>query len=99
MSKYKLTNKATEDLTLIWDYTFEVWSEKQADKYYNELVLAFNEIALNPTLGRSYNQVKNKLLGVKSSRHIIFYEIINSDYILIERVLHQRMDLKNRILE
>ncbi len=99
MSKYKLTNKATEDLTLIWDYTFEVWSEKQADKYYNELVLAFNEIALNPTLGRSYNQVKNKLLGVKSGRHIIFYEIINSDYILIERVLHQRMDLKNRILE
>ncbi|WP_010182847.1 type II toxin-antitoxin system RelE/ParE family toxin [Aquimarina agarilytica] len=99
MSKYKLTNKATEDLTLIWDYTFEVWSEKQADKYYNELVLVFNEIALNPTLGRPYNQVKNKLLGVKSGRHIIFYEIINSDYILIERVLHQRMDLKNRILK
>ncbi len=24
MNKHKLTNKATEDLTLIWDYTFEV---------------------------------------------------------------------------
>jgi len=28
MSEFKLTNKAVEDLSKIWDYTFEVWSEK-----------------------------------------------------------------------
>jgi toxin ParE1/3/4 len=33
MAAYKLTNKAVEDLSEIWDYTFEVRSEKQADKY------------------------------------------------------------------
>ena len=32
MTKYKLMNKAVEVLFKIWDYTFEVWSEKQADK-------------------------------------------------------------------
>ncbi|PIX07572.1 MAG: type II toxin-antitoxin system RelE/ParE family toxin, partial [Flavobacteriales bacterium CG_4_8_14_3_um_filter_35_10] len=26
MAEYKLTNKAVEDLSKIWDYTFEVWS-------------------------------------------------------------------------
>lgn len=34
MAKYILTNKAVEDLSEIWDYTFEVWSEAQADQYY-----------------------------------------------------------------
>lgn len=33
MPKYILTNKAVEDLSTIWNYTFEVWSETQADKY------------------------------------------------------------------
>ncbi len=99
MVKYKLTNKATEDLSQIWNYTFEVWSERQADKYYNELISSFDEIALNPKIGSVYSQVKDNLLGLKSGRHIIFYEIIKSDLILINRVLHQRMDLKSRILD
>ena len=51
MPKYKLTNKAVEDLSGIWDYTFDIWSEKQADKYYQMLVDHFVEIADNPTVG------------------------------------------------
>ena len=38
MAKYLLTNKAVEDLADIWNYTFDVWSEKQADAYYNMLL-------------------------------------------------------------
>lgn len=34
MGNYILTNKAVDDLSKIWDYTVEVWLEKQADKYY-----------------------------------------------------------------
>lgn len=40
MAKYLLTNKAVEDLSKIWDYTYEVWSENQADRYYT-LMLDF----------------------------------------------------------
>lgn len=50
MAKYKLTNKAVEDLANIWNYTFEVWSERQADKYYEMLIWNFQEIANNPSL-------------------------------------------------
>ena len=33
MAKYSLTRKAVEDLSKIWNYTFDTWSENQADTY------------------------------------------------------------------
>jgi len=48
MAEYKLTNKAVEDLSNIWEYTFEVWSENQADKYYFELLEDCQVLAENP---------------------------------------------------
>ena len=99
MGKYKLTNKAVEDLSKIWEYTFEAWSEKQADKYYQILISNFQEIADKPNVGKSYNGVAQSLLGLKANRHIIFYRATEENYIEITRILHERMDLKNRILE
>ena len=43
MARYSLTNKAVEDLSKIWEYTYEVWSESQADKYYELLINSFQE--------------------------------------------------------
>lgn len=97
MPEYKLTNKAVADLSKIWGYTFEVWSEKQADKYYNELILNCEEIAENPDLGKNYTGISKQILGVKANRHIIFYRTLNEDYVEITRILHERMDLKNRL--
>ena len=99
MAKYKLTNKAIEDLTKIWNYTFEVWSEKQANKYYEMLIWNCQEIADNPSLGKKYNGITQNLLGIKTNRHIIFYRNVNDEYIEITRILHERMDLKKRILD
>ena len=99
MAEYKLTNKAVEDLSKIWDYAFEVWSEKQADKYYESIILNCQEIAENPDLGKNYEGVAKQLLGMKTNRHIIFYRTVNEDYVEITRILHERMDLKERILE
>jgi len=99
MAKYKLTNKAIEDLTKIWNYTFEAWSEKQANKYYEMLIWNCQEIADNPSLGKKYNGITQNLLGIKTNRHIIFYRNVNDEYIEITRILHERMDLKKRILD
>lgn len=99
MAKFYLTNKAVEDLSKIWDYTFEIWSEQQADKYYFELLQDCQELAKNQNLGRNHNEITNDLLGYKSNQHIIFYRILNENEIEIIRVLHSRMDLKNRIGE
>ena len=99
MAKYELTNKAVEDLSKIWDYTFEVWSVKQADKYYDGLISNCQEIAENPDLGKNYREISKQLFGIKANRHIIFYRTLNKNYVEITRILHERMDLKKRITE
>jgi toxin ParE1/3/4 len=99
MANFKLTNKAVEDLSKIWEYTFEIWSENQADKYYIDLISNCKEIAKNPNLGKNYDGISQQLRGILANRHIIFYRISNPDYIEITRILHGRMDLKKRITE
>jgi toxin ParE1/3/4 len=99
MAKYKLTNKAVNDLTQIWNYTFNKWSEYQADKYYQMLLDNFNEVANSPDLGNNYSEVTSNLLGFRAGRHIIFYRKIEQNEIEITRILHEQMDLKNRIKE
>ena len=99
MAEYKLTNKAVDDLSKIWDYTFEVWSEKQADKYFESLIASCQEIANHPDLGKNYEGISKQLLGMKTNRHIIFYRTLEKNYVEITRILHERMDLKKRIAE
>jgi toxin ParE1/3/4 len=99
MAEFKLTNKAVEDVSKIWNYTFEAWSESQADKYYAMLITTCQEIADNPQLGKSYHGITQNLLGIKTNRHIIFYRPLSENYVEITRILYERMDLKNRITE
>ncbi len=99
MAEFKLTNKAVEDLSKIWEYTFEVWSENQADKYYEMLISNCQEIADNTFLGKNYDGITQNLLGLKTNRHIIFYRTLNKNYLEITRILHERIDLKKRITE
>ena len=47
MANFTFTKKAVEDLTNIWNYTFDNWSEKQADIYYNALIENCQIIASN----------------------------------------------------
>ncbi len=99
MAKVFLRQKAINDLNDIWDYTFEQWSEIQADKYYGTLKSVCKEIGTNPDLGKEYTEIERNLLGFKSGKHIIFYHVISEDEIEVIRILHERMDLKNRLTE
>ncbi|MCK0162095.1 type II toxin-antitoxin system RelE/ParE family toxin [Allomuricauda sp. F6463D] len=99
MANVILRQKAIDDLNSIWDYTFEKWSEKQADKYYATVKMACNGIGDNPDIGTEYYGINKNLLGLKSGKHIIFYQQMSNDRIEIIRILHERMDLKNRIIE
>ncbi len=99
MAKYVLTNKAVEDLTGIWEYTIEKWSEQQADKYFNLLLDSCQDIANNPELGKNYDGITKDLYGLKTNRHIVFYRKRINQPVEITRILHERMDLKNRLSE
>ena len=99
MAKYRLTIKAVEDLASIWNFTLEKWSEKQADKYYNLLVDNFYEIARNPQLGKNYSDVVENISGFRVGIHIIFYKQVLDSEIVVIKILHEQMDLKNRLKE
>ncbi len=97
MAKYFLTNKAVEDLSEIWAYTYEVWSENQADFYYELMIQTCGELANHPEKGRIYEAIQKDVLGFRIEKHIIFFRRIHTNEIEILRILHERMDLKNRL--
>lgn len=99
MAKYILTNKAVEDLSNIWNYTFDHWSERQADIYYQLLIENCREILNKPNIGKNYKGIIDRLFGIRAGRHIIFYRKVNPNEVEIIRILHEQMDLKNSILE
>lgn len=99
MAKVVLRQKALDDLTAIWKYTLQKWSENQADYYYKTIGSACSEIGGNPAIGKNYPEISNDLLGFKSEKHILFYQIVSKDEIEIIRMLHETMDLKNRLNE
>jgi len=97
MAKYHLTNLAVNDLSEIWNYTYDEWSENQANKYYEFLLESCQELADNPNYGKNYELITNGLLGYKANYHIIFLTIISTKEIEIIRILHERMDLKSKL--
>jgi len=99
MANYILSNKAVDDLSNIWDYTFNVWSEPQAEKYYYMLLDICQDIGNGKLKGKPYPSVKKDLLGFHAGRHIIFYRNGKGNIIEVARILHSRMDLKKRIKE
>ena len=99
MAKYRFTNKAVEDLSDIWDYTLETWSERQADLYYEMLIGFCEDIAEHPEFGKHYDEITEELYGFRANSHIIFYRRVSQDEIEVIRILHGSMDLKNRIKE
>lgn len=97
MAKYYFTEKALKDLSEIWDYTTEVWSEKQAEKYYDLIVSTCQELAENPQVGRQYDILSKGILGFKSGEHILFYIVLSVTEIEVVRILQGRMDLKSKL--
>lgn len=86
MAKFHLSKKAVDDLSKIWDYTYEVWSEYQADKYYQLLIETCKEIAKCPVIGKKYDEIEKDILGFRVGKHIIFYQEIKPKEILVVRI-------------
>ena len=96
--KYILTKRAEQDLTSIWRYTAETWSQKQANKYIQAILTAFLKIAKAPTLvGRSYEHVRRGYRKYPSGKHVIFYRIMADGIAYIVRILHEKMDFDKHV--
>ena len=88
MAEIRFTRKAVEDLSDIWNYTADTWSERQADTYYWLLIASCRKLAGNPVLfGREYKELGEKVYGFKVNKHIVFYRIPDDGAIEVVRIL------------
>lgn len=74
--------------------------KEQADRY---LSLIFDEIkflSINPKMGQDLDHTRKNYRYSKVKSNLIFYKHKKSDdFIEVIRILHERMDLENRINE
>jgi len=95
---YVISKKAVADLEEIWLYTVEKWSVEQADRYYNLIFDEINYICKNSNAGKSMEDVRKGYHASKVKYHLIYYRVVN-DTIEVIRILHERMDIENRLNE
>jgi toxin ParE1/3/4 len=93
---FVISKKAVSDLEEIWFYTFEKWSKEQADRYYNLIFDEINYICKNVSAGKPMEHARKGYRATKVKSHLIFYKIVN-DTIEIIRILHEQMDIENRL--
>ncbi len=96
MSGWRLRALALADLEAIRDFTLERWGAVQAERYLRELFACFDELAANPRLGRSREEVGRGCRSFPQGRHVVFYEI-GSKGIEIIAIVHQGADVERHL--
>lgn len=98
--KYIISHQANQDLENIWLYTFENWSVEQADRYLGLIMDEIEYISTNPDTGIDFSSIRKGYYRSKVKSHFIFYKINEKNKVLeIIRILHQSMDIDNRLNE
>jgi len=93
-NRYRISEQGINDLNDIWIYTLNKWSKEQADRYYDLIIGEIDFIADNFLTGKSADQTRKNYRVTTVKSHLIFYRKVEND---IVRILHQRMDIKNRL--
>lgn len=99
MSIYIISEKALEDINNIWIYTAENWSVEQADRYYNLIIDEIEYVVRNFDTARDFGKIRKSYRYSKVKSHLIFFKKDELNEIEVVRVLHERMDIGNRLSE
>ncbi len=98
--KLQFRPAALVDLDLIYESTVENWNIAQADIYHAQLMAATAQLLEHPRSGHIYRSVSQsvEIRSIPSGRHLIFY-VIDGDTIDVVRILHDRMDIRAKLLD
>lgn len=97
MPGFVLTNAALTDLESIGRYTADAWGREQRNRYLGLLDSSFHDLAANPLKGRDCPKIKAGIRKYAVGRHVVFYHRIGDGRIEVLRILHERMDVENRL--
>ncbi len=96
MPSIHIQRRAHQDLKHIWLYSFANWGYRQADIYYDELILGMNVIADNPKIGVAREDLRQGYRSYHINHHVVFYRLTSSKVHII-RVLGEKMDVQRHI--
>lgn len=98
MRKLKVVflEEALYDIEEIWFYTFATWSQEQADRYHLMIMKEIDFIASNPESGKTMDHFRKGYRSSKVKFHYIFYRITSIELEVV-RILHENMDIPNRL--
>ena len=91
VSTYLLTPEAEKDLEDIWLYSYETWSEHQANRYIEILEDTFVRLSYMPEQARELLDFDPPVRIFPSAKHIIIYRIAGRAIVII-RVVGARQD-------
>jgi len=97
IQQYRISEKAINDLEKIWLYTYKKWSKEQADRYHNLIIDEIEFMVNNCNLSRKVDYIREGYKMTKVKSHLIFAKKTADDVIEIVRILHQKMDIENRL--
>lgn len=97
MRPYLLTTAARKDLVDIGGFTTESWGKRQRDKYLKQLDDAFKLLARQPEIGRDADDIRPGYKKFSQGSHIIFYRAGTESKIVVIRILHNSMDVDQRL--
>ncbi len=97
MSEYIISEKALDDINKIWIYTAENWSIEQADRYYNLIFDEIEYIVGHFEMARDFGNVRKNYRSSKVKSHLVFFKKTAEKEIEVIRVLHERMDIENKL--
>ena len=92
--QFNLTPRARDDLRGIWDYSFDIWGETQADLYVTEIYERFSWLAAHPLVGKHRPDICDGYYCFPQGSHLVFY-LIRGQEIDIIGVPHKEMDVLN----
>lgn len=94
---YRISADAIEDLEKIWLYGYDAWSREQADRYYRLIVDEIEYVAKHFDAARNAGHIRKGYRSAKVKSHVIFFKMGTDQVVEIVRVLHERMDIENRL--
>jgi toxin ParE1/3/4 len=77
-------------------YTAENWSIEKANRYYN-LIDEIEYVSANFEVTTDFGNIRKNYKFSKVKSHLVFYKKTENTEMEVVRILHERMDLKNRI--
>ncbi|WP_291134424.1 type II toxin-antitoxin system RelE/ParE family toxin [Flavobacterium sp. UBA7663] len=94
--KYRITESAYQDLNDIWFYTFQEWSENQADKYFESIIQEIELFSENTEKAKKLKKLKSEYYYFRALSHYVFFKY-GDDQIDVIRILHKMMDFPKHL--